>query len=284
MVKSQEKVIRVLKKKIGCSEPTFIIAEIGINHNGDMKTAKKLILEAKKSGADAIKLQTYITEQRVPKDHAVFDILKKCELSFKNQEELFNYSKEINIIPFSTPFDEESLMFLESIECSIYKIASFDTVNHNLLSQVAKLKRPVIISTGMTNFSELKEVLNIFKDIDIALMHCVSSYPLKNTDSDLSVIKTLLNLNAGPVGYSDHSLGIEVPVLAVAAGAKLIEKHFTLNRKEKGPDHSLSADPRTLSKLVQEIRKIEEIFGNPSLRLRKCEENARSFRRYTKKN
>lgn len=285
MVNGQiNKKINFKNKKVGFSEPTFVIAEIGINHNGDMKIAKELILKAKESGADAVKFQTYITEKRVPKNHEVFDILKKCEISFENQEKLFKYAENNDILSFSTPFDKESALFLNSIDCPVFKIASFDTVNHNLLSCVSDLKRPIILSTGMTNISELNDALKIIGSADLALLHCVSSYPLDNFNADLNVIKTLISLNIGPVGYSDHSLGIEVPILAVACGAKIIEKHFTLNRKENGPDHALSSDPKTLSNLVKEIRRVEKVLGNSELRIRDCEKNAESFRRYSEKN
>ena len=158
---------------------TYIIAEIGINHNGDINLAKKLIESAARSGVDAVKFQTYLTEKRVPKDSPIFEILKKCELPFESFLELKEYAEKFNVEFFSTPFDDESVDYLESININLYKIASFDIVNTNLLLKIAKTLKPIILSVGMSN---IKEINNAFETIkaynkNIALLHCVSSYP-----------------------------------------------------------------------------------------------------------
>lgn len=282
-----KKNIIIENKKIGFGNSVFIIAEIGINHNGDMQSAKNLIKSAKDNGASAIKLQTYITEKRTKSDSPIFKILKQCELNFHQTKELFDYAREIDILPFSTPFDDESVQFLVSINCPVFKIASFDTVNKSLLRKVAEANKPVIMSTGMTNEKELGAAwksLGGKKDglgCELALLHCVSSYPTPDDEANLSLISYLNEIHSGPVGYSDHTIGINIPIMAVAAGAKIIEKHFTLNTSDNGPDHFLSADPSTLKKMTEGIRKMEIILGKNEMRVRDIEKNILQYRRLT---
>jgi N,N'-diacetyllegionaminate synthase len=280
--------IKIEHLSIGENFPVFIIAEIGINHGGDLSIAKELVSEAKKSGASAVKFQTYITEKRVDKSSSIFTILKKCELSHASQSEIFEFSRDIGIIPFSTPFDDESVDFLESLNCPAYKIASFDTVNCKLLKKVASTKKPIIMSLGMTNLKELGlawKALGGSEDgtgCDLALLHCISSYPTPKEEANLSVIPYLKKIHNGPVGYSDHTIGHEVPVLSVVAGARIIEKHFTLDSNQKGPDHALSADPKTFLEMVSQIRHIEKIMGNSDLLVRDIEKKSLQFRRISK--
>tara|TARA_B100001059_G_C17836051_1_gene588177 strand:+ start:1963 stop:2820 length:858 start_codon:yes stop_codon:yes gene_type:complete len=272
--------------QIGNGQPTFIIAEVGINHNGNFNTAKELIKSAKDSGADAVKLQTYITEKRVPKDHEVYQILKDCELTFKEQEDLFKFGRDMDILIFSTPFDDESVDFLQSIECPIFKIASFDTVNHKLLKKVGNTMKPIIMSTGMTSNEELiKARKSLGRDTNLSdsgliLLHCISSYPMEDNDANLNMISLLDDIHSGPVGYSDHSIGIDVPVLAIGKGAHVIEKHFTLDTNQKGPDHAMSADPNTLFALVSKIRWACSVLGENKMGIRETEKKSISFRRF----
>lgn len=279
------KTIKIENTLIGEGEPVFIIAEVGINHDGDIKKAIKLIKEAKNSGANAVKLQTYITEKRVPKDHAVYGILKQCELSHDDQKELFQLGKDIDITIFSTPFDDESVDFLKELNNPVYKIASFDSVNTKLLNKVSSTRMPVIMSTGMTSLDELGAAWTALggKDdgtgCDLALLHCVSSYPLDDKRANLSIIPYLHSVHEGPVGYSDHTIGTQIPIYGVAAGASIIEKHFTLDSASEGPDHAMSADPKTLTELVQRVRWIEEVFGKKDMRIRDAEEGSKSYRR-----
>lgn len=280
-----DKIITIANSKVGTGKPVHIIAEVGINHNGDMGTAVKLVQEAKKSGADSVKLQTYITEERVPKDHAVFGILKQCELSHDHQKELFDLGHDLGITVFSTPFGDESVDFLESLNAPVYKIASFDTVNTKLLKKVSLTGKPIIMSTGMTTLEELGSAWKTLggnddgTGCDLLLMHCVSSYPLEDKHANLSVIPYLNSVHGGPVGYSDHTIGTKVPILGVAAGATLIEKHFTLDVNSEGPDHAMSANPTTLLKMTKGIRWIEEVLGPREMRVRDAESGALSFRR-----
>lgn len=280
-----DKIIKIGSSYVGTGMPVHIIAEVGINHDGDMAKAVQLIREAKNSGADSVKLQTYITEYRVPKDHAVYGILKQCELSHDEQKELFALGKDLGITVFSTAFDDESVDFLEGLNTPVYKIASFDSVNTQLLKKVSLTKKPLIMSTGMTSLDELGAAWKALggnsdgTGCDLLLMHCVSSYPLEDTRANLSTIPYLNSIHGGPVGYSDHTIGTKIPVLGVAAGATLIEKHFTLDVNSEGPDHAMSADPQTLSELVQGVRWVEEVLGAREMGVRDAEKEALSFRR-----
>ncbi len=279
-----KKNIKFGEKHIGEGSPVFLIAEIGINHNGDLNKAIDLIKAAKESGADTAKLQTYITEKRVKKDNPVYDILKKCELSFKDHKELFDFAKSINFNIFSTAFDEDSINLLEELNTPAYKIASFDSVNKKLISKIEETNKPVIMSTGMTTKSELDEALNIVsknrtKETELAIMHCVSSYPLEEDEANLATINYIKSFFPGPVGFSDHSLNDTLIKYSVASGSSIIEKHFTLSREEEGPDHKLSADPKMLKEIVNQIKIIEKIFGEKFLGVRKNEKNSTIFRR-----
>ena len=260
---------------------TFIIAEIGINHNGDIDSAKKLIESASKTGVDAVKFQTYITEKRVAKESPIYEILKKCELSFDSFDELKQYSESLNIDFFSTPFDKESVDFLESIGVGMYKIASFDVVNSNLLKRISETSKPIIMSVGMSNIEEITNAYKIIKskNKNLALMHCVSSYPTKENDSNLSVIRELKKSFDCIIGQSDHTNDIKVPLYAVCCGAQIIEKHYMIDDKMDCIDSPVSITEKQMRKLVIETRKIEKIMGRPDLKVRDCEKGALTFRR-----
>jgi len=264
---------------------TYVIAEIGINHGGSIDTAKTLINSAAKTGADAVKFQTYISEKRAPKGaKEISDILKKHELPFKAFKELQAHSREKNIDFFSTPFDIESLEYLESIGCGMYKIASFDTVNHELLRAVAKMKKTVIISVGMSSLSEVKAAYGILKSgtENTALLHCISSYPTKEEDSDLAAIYTLQDSFDCVIGQSDHTNDITVPLYAVAAGAQIIEKHYKIDEKMECIDAPVSITEKLMRTMIDEIRRIEKIFGTEELGIREAEKGMVQFRRPSK--
>jgi len=255
-----------MKPQIGPSQPVFVIAEIGINHNGNFATAKELILQAHMSGASAAKLQTYITEKRVPRDSPIYGILKQCELSFDQQRQLFDYGRELGVEVFSTPFDEESVDFLDSIGVNLFKIASFDIVNQKLLKKVSEKRKPVIVSRGMATQAEVDRAMELFRhyQVEPCLLHCVSAYPVTDhRDLNLSSIRELRDRYDIPTGFSDHTLGIDVPPVAVAAGAMAIEKHFTLSRQASGPDHSMSVEPQEMKEMISRIRWVHEAMGVP---------------------
>lgn len=251
-------------RTVGEGEDIFSIAEVGINHGGDPDKAKTLIDKAAWAGASAVKLQTYITEKRVPKDSPIFGILKQCELSFAMQRELIAYAAEKNILLFSTPFDDESVDFLAEANAPCFKIASFDIVNTTLLRRVAQKGRPVIVSRGMASREEIDVAVEILKEAGVpyALLHCVSAYPVPtHTALNLRTIRALSDRYHCPAGFSDHTLGIEAPSIAVAAGATIVEKHFTLSKTDEGPDHALSAEPGDFKEMVTRMRRVREMLG-----------------------
>ncbi len=275
--------MRIGKRKIGEGEKTFIIAEIGINHGGDLKLARELIKKASYCGADAVKMQTYLTEKRVSKNNPIYELLKKCELGTEEHQELFEVAAGEGIILFSTPFDDESVDLLVKFGVKAIKIASFDIVNFELLRKVVQTKIPLIVSTGMANKGEVDKAVELFagNNTKYCLLHCISAYPTKKEDANLNVIKTLKKNYDCPIGYSDHTLGIKVPILAVSAGAAIIEKHFTLDKNLQGPDHQMSADPEDLVKMISEIREVEKILGSKEIRTTEAEEKFTSLKRIT---
>ena len=268
---------------INCQHPTFIIAEIGINHGGDIAIAKQLIDSAARTGADAIKFQTYITEKRTPKGSPIFDILKKCELPFSAFKELKDYSAKKNILFFSTPFDEESVDYLESINCPIYKVASFDVVNMPFLEKIAKTKKPVILSVGMSSVLEIEKAVNILKKYTnkIALLHCISAYPTKDDEANLAAIHTLReHFKNILIGQSDHTNDILVPTYAVAAGAQILEKHYKISSDMDCIDGPVSITEEQMKKLVIETRHIEKILGNGIPALTEAQKEIEQYRRH----
>lgn len=269
--------------KIGLGQKTFIIAEAGINHNGDLNLAFKMVKEAKRAGADAIKFQTYVTEKRVAKNSPVFGVLKKCELSQAQQKKIKDYADRTGILFFSTPFDEASVDFLKNLKVKLIKIASFDIVNERLLKAAVATKIPLIISRGMATAAEIDRAVRICrsKGVDYALLHCVSAYPAPKESVNLRAIKSLQKYNC-PVGYSDHTLDLDASIYAVAAGACIIEKHFTLDRNMEGPDHKISTNPKELATLCQKIRELEIMLGSGKIISLPAEKGTRVYRRPSK--
>ena len=263
---------------------TYVIAEIGINHRGDVNVAKELIDSAVRSGVDAVKFQTYITENRVPDDKTeIFEILKELELPFEAFNELKEYSMQNGVDFFSTPFDRQSVEYLESIGVNLYKIASFDVTNLRLLSDVAKTGKPIVLSVGMSNLDEIREaykVLNSGTD-NIAILHCISSYPTIEQDANLSNIYRLQKEFKCVIGHSDHTNDIDVPLYAVAAGAQIIEKHFKVDDNFECIDSPVSITETQMKELVENIRRIESIFGNEEFGVRDAEKGIEPFRRKT---
>lgn len=277
-----KELINIGTRKVGKGQPAFIIAEAGINHGGDVEIAKKMIEEAAKCGADAIKFQTYITEKRVSKGDPLYTVFKKCELKEKEYKELSSVAKRNKIIFYSTPFDKESVDLLAALPVLVFKVASFYLVNLGLLEHMATKGLPIIASTGMANTDEISRAVRIFEKhgVDYVLLHCVSAYPTKEEDVNLSVITSLRDRFKCVVGYSDHTLGTKVPVYSVALGASVLEKHFTLDKNQEGPDHKLSADPDEFKKMVSKIRELEKILGSGEIRLLNAEKDALRYRKY----
>ena len=267
---------------------TFVIAEAGINHDGDLQRAKDLVEAANECGCNAIKFQTYQTDLRVSKDSPIYDTLKKCELSFGQQTKVKEHADKVGIEFFSTPFDTESLDFLVNDICvNKIKLASFDATNTKFLDEVNEHVKihstlNVIMSTGMTNAYEIREALRHFPNVpNLTLLHCVSSYPTPSTEVNLEAIRTLKHLVhwQKEVGYSDHTDNILVPAAAVLVGATMIEKHFTLDRDGPGVDNSVSADPKMMKEMIKLINSYEMLLGDGHLKMSEIEKAATVFRR-----
>jgi N,N'-diacetyllegionaminate synthase len=259
----------------------FIIAEAGVNHNGSMDTAKKLIETAADAGADAVKFQTFKAENLVSiyaekaeyqknsteSSESQFDMLKKLELSYENHLELIDHCRNNAIEFLSTPFDLESINMLNSLNLKIFKIPSGEITNLPYLRAIGKLNKNVIISTGMANLEEVETAYKVLLDFgtksrNIIILHANTQYPTSYEDVNLRAMQTIAQELMVKVGYSDHTLGIEVPIAAVAMGAVIIEKHFTLNRNMPGPDHKASLEPHELKAMVVAIRNIEQAIGD----------------------
>ena len=259
-------------------DKAFVIAEIGVNHNNNLILAKRLIDEAKLAGADAVKFQTFkaknlvipgtrkvkyqINNNKDKENH--YQMIKRLELSYSDHRILFRYCKNKKIKFLSTPYDVQSAKFLNQLGVKVFKTASADLIDYNLHCYLAKTKKPVIISTGMSKINDITKTLKIykrFKNNNICLLHCVSNYPCSYESINLNCIHTLRKLKFS-VGYSDHSIDNLASCLAVSNGAKIIEKHFTLNKKFIGPDHKASCNPKELQNLIKDIRKTETIMGN----------------------
>lgn len=249
--------------KIGKKNKTFIIAEIGVNHDGNFLTAKKLIKEAKKSGADAVKFQIINHEESYCKNHESYYTFKPRKLTFKEYFKLNKFAKKNKIIFFATPGDFSSLKIIKDLKLPAIKISSGLLTNTPLILEAAKLKLPMIISTGL---SEEKNILNAIKTIKkihkkIAILKCTSIYPAPEKKLNLSSLKMFQAKFNYIIGYSDHALGNNACLAAVSLGAKIIEKHFTLNNKKRGADHKISLTPKNFKNLVKDIRSVENMLG-----------------------
>ena len=260
---------------------TTIIAEAGVNHNGSLKKAIKLIDIAAKSGADIIKFQSFTAENVVTrnakkanyqkistvKDESQLQMLKKLELNLKSHKKIISHCKKVGIEFLSSPFDNESISLLKKLRVKRFKVPSGEINNLPYLRKIGKIGKPVILSTGMSSINEIKKAIKILTNSGtkkklITVLHCNTDYPTKYQDVNLKAmlaIKEKLNVN---IGYSDHTLGIEIPIAAVAMGATIIEKHFTLDKNSSGPDHKSSLSPKELKKMILSIRKIETSLGN----------------------
>jgi N,N'-diacetyllegionaminate synthase len=255
---------------------TYIIAEAGVNHNGSFEQAKELIDAAFACGADAVKFQTFKAESLVTKtaktanyqkgttgNDSQYNLLKNLELSTDNYKELYDYCSIKGIEFLSTPFDLESVELLDQIGMSKYKISSGDITNLPLLQSISNKGKQVILSTGMSNIKEIEDAVSVFDDsIEITILHANTEYPTPYSDVNLKAMITIGNYFNRPYGYSDHTLGIEVPIAAVAMGASIIEKHFTLDQTAEGPDHKASLNPKQLKDMVKSIRNIELSLGD----------------------
>jgi len=264
--------VKVGKYSIGKNEPCLIIAEAGINHNGDIEKAKMLIDSAVDCGADAIKFQTHLPEcEMLPQaatakyvGEPLFDLLKRVELSKKDHIELIDYATDKGILFLSTPFSREAVDLLEEVGVEAYKVGSGEMTNLPLLEYIVAKRKPILLSTGMSTLEEIKESIIFLRAFteSLVIIHCVSSYPAAYEDLNLGFIKRLKKKFGLPVGVSDHSVGIYTALAAVALGACVVEKHFTINRNWHGPDQPASVTPPELAELVKGVRAIEKALGD----------------------
>ena len=257
---------------------TFIIAEAGVNHNGKINNAFKLVSEAKKAGADAVKFQAYIADelclpnaslcnyQKKTNFKSQYDLLKKYELKQKDIIKLSKFALKKKIKFLLSYFDTKSLSLIRKIKSDYIKIPSGEINNFLLLNKISKLKKNIILSTGMSSYKEIKKAINLLKSKGlsrnkISILYCVSSYPTKLEDfylPEIQIFKKKFNLN---IGFSDHSKGVEAAMISVALGAQIIEKHLTLNKKDEGPDHMSSIEPQEFSYMVKSIRNVEKMLS-----------------------
>tara|TARA_B110001450_G_scaffold240622_1_gene249506 strand:+ start:469 stop:1470 length:1002 start_codon:yes stop_codon:yes gene_type:complete len=269
-------------KTVDSKTGPYIIAEIGINHNGDFDKAMILVEAAAKAGASAVKFQTYQTAKLVSSDSEYIDLLRSFELLPEQYFKLFKHAQYNKIDAFSACFDEDSAEIWNSFNTPAFKVASGDITHHRLLQKIAGFNKPLIISTGASSMDDIRDALDCVEkvnpDLEIALMHCVSKYPTLPGEANLECMKTL-SVFGKPVGFSDHTEGLVVPLAAVARGALLIEKHFTLNKDDVGPDHKLSADPHDMSELVRLSRVIVSSAGDGVKALTEGEATQTAIRR-----
>ncbi|MFZ5946551.1 MAG: pseudaminic acid synthase [Stygiobacter sp.] len=289
--------IQIGDKFIGDDEKTFIIAELSANHNQKFDIAIQSIKAIKECGADAVKLQTYtpdtitinsdkeyfqIKQGTIWDGTTLYELYKQAFTPWDWQPKLKEYAESLGLICFSSPFDKTAVDFLEGLNVPAYKVASFEITNLPLIEYIAKKNKPIIISTGIATLEEIDEAVKICKDAGndkIILLKCTSEYPAPIEDANLSAIKFLNDKYNVIAGLSDHTLGIDVPIASVSLGAKVIEKHFILDRNIGGPDSSFSLEPNEFKQMVQSIRNVEKAIGKPKFELSEKILKSRKFAR-----
>ena len=289
---------KINNRTIGRTHPTYIIAELSCNHNQNKDTALKLIEEAHKAGADAIKLQTYtqdtmtidcsnqyftdILKGTLWEGETLYELYSRAYTPWEWHKELKDYANSLGMDLFSSPFDITAVDFLETLDIPVYKIASFEIVDHVLIKRIAQTGKPVIISSGMASFEELQEAVDLLRNngcSQICMLKCTSAYPAKPSDANLVTMKDMAEKFNVITGLSDHTLGIEVPITAVALGARVVEKHFTLSRNCGSPDDAFSLTPSEFKQMVDSVRIIEKTIGKVTYGGVENESSSKKFRK-----
>lgn len=279
---------------INFNDSTFIIAEIGVNHNGSVELARKMIKSASECGVDAVKFQTFVSEDLVSEnaktaeyqekntnENSQLEMLKKLELSYDDFYELKSYAEECGVVFLSSPFDFKSVDLLEKLGVSLYKLGSGELNNFELIDYVLNTDKPLILSTGMATLEEIKETYDFIENKEkLCILHCITGYPTSFEEANLNFIKTLQYELDVPIGFSDHSPGIELPIAAVALGACVVEKHFTLDKTLEGPDHKASLNPEEFKAMVSAIRHVEVAMGDG---VRKFSDNENEIKKVARK-
>ena len=288
--------IQIGTRVIGPGHPCYVIAEVGVNHNGDPELAEKLVDVAIEAGADAVKFQSFVAERLVTRSapkaeyqrqttgegESQLEMLRQLQLSEEVHRRVQAYCEERGILFFSTPFDEGSADLLDELGVPAFKVSSGDITNLPLLEHIARKGKPMLVSTGMSYLGEVEEAVRTIRGTgndQLVLLHCVSNYPAAIADANLRVMHTMAEAFRVPVGYSDHTPGVEAALAAVALGACVVEKHFTLDKGMPGPDHLASLEPRELKALVTGIRAVEQALGDGVKRPAESEANSRAVGR-----
>lgn len=292
----KQKEIMIAGRPIGLEHPPYMIAELSANHHGSFDRAVALIDAAQAAGADAIKLQTYTADTMTIqsdfadfqivdglwKGHTLHDLYRLAQTPYNWHKELFGYAKKVGITLFSTPFDESAVDLLEELDVPAYKVASFEIVDIPLLGYIAKTGKPIILSTGMADEHEIFEAIKAIHEAgndQLILLHCISGYPVPIEQSHLRQIVELQNLFQLPVGLSDHTLGMTAAIASVGLNACVIEKHFTLDRSDAGPDSEFSLEPSEFADLSREVKFAWSALGKPGFYRTEAEASSRQFRR-----
>jgi len=294
----QSNKINIAGRKIGLGEPPFIIAEMSGNHNQSLDRALLLVDAAAKSGAHALKIQTYTPDTMTlnlaerefliedPKSlwagESLYKLYEKAYTPWEWHKPIFDKARELGLIPFSTPFDETSVEFLENLNTPCYKIASFENTDLPLIRRVAATGKPLIISTGLASLAELDETVNAARSAgckDLILLKCTSTYPAKSSDTNISTIPHMRDLFGCEVGLSDHTMGVGVAVASIALGATVIEKHFTLSREDGGVDSTFSMEPNEMAQLAVEVERAWNAIGRVTYGATEAEKKSRVFKR-----
>lgn len=296
--------VKLGKKIVGENNPTYVIAEAGLNHNGDLELAKRLIDHASELNCDSIKFQTYLENSRVSSKvksvnyvekadglrEDINEMFQRLNLNKKFHQKIFDHARKKKIEIFSTPFDERSVDYLEELKVNFYKLASVDIVNIPLIKKIGLTNKPLIMSTGMSDISTVYEAVETFKQTgnkNLILLHCLSSYPANEKEMNLRAINTLKEIFNVPVGLSDHYPGLEVSLMAIGLGANIIERHFTLNKNYEGPDHNISSEPEEFKKLLDFAKNSNFILGSGEKKIQPSEYEVINSQRkslYAKKN
>ena len=292
-----KKEISIKEKSIGCGQPVYVVAEMSANHCGKFDQAVKIIHAAKEAGADAIKLQTYtpdtmtidckkvdflVGKGTLWEGRNLYELYAEAFTPWEWQPELKQIAEDVGLHFFSTPFDSTAVDFLEKMDVPAHKIASFELVDIPLLQKIGSTKKPVIMSTGMANLTEIEEAVMTLREagcVEIAILKCTSAYPAPAEEMNLRTIPHLSEAFSCPVGLSDHTLGIAVPVAAVSLGACIIEKHFTLSRSIPGPDSAFSLEPHEFREMVKSIRIVEKALGTITYTPSEQEAKMQAYRR-----
>ncbi len=280
------KKVKIGNLGIGDDEPVRLVAELGVNHLGDHGRMKDMIDAAIDSGADFLKFQTYNASLRYdpktnPKGEEFIDLVTRWQFDKKTEEKIWEYAISKKAKIFTSPFDKPSVELGEELGSLAYKVPAFEIVNTKLLSSIAETRKPVVISRGMATMDETEAAVELFekKGVEVILLHCISSYPTMHSDSNLWMIHTLRNKFNIPIGHSDHTRGIDIPILAVAAGARIIEKHFTINPKLRESDNPFSITPDELRIMRFNVDNVDTYMGQKNITIVDAEKFMASFRR-----